>query len=85
VVWQRFPDELHAKLTWYDEVLRDQMLSYLDEAEASVQSFGLQAIFPDGSTHTTYSLHISPSHEVSFRITPIAPAPDLPITTVPQG
>jgi hypothetical protein len=84
VVWQKFPDDLHAKLAWYDEVLRDQMLSYLDEAEANVQSFEVQAIFPDGSSHTTYSLHISPSQEVSFRISPIAPAPELPITAIPQ-
>ena len=53
------------------------MLSYLDEATAAVQGFELQATFPDGSTHKTYALHVSPSREVSFRISPVVPPPQL--------
>jgi hypothetical protein len=51
------------------------MLSYLDQATAAVESFELHARFPDGSTHKTYSLHVSPSNEVSFRISPVPPPP----------
>jgi hypothetical protein len=77
VVWQSFPSEVKKALAWYDEVVRDQMLSYLDEAVSAVQRFELQAKFPDGSRHKTYSLHVSPSNEVSFRISPVLPPPDL--------
>ena len=45
---------------------------------AQLYSFELQAKFPDGSTHKTYSLHVSPSNEVSFRISPVLPPPELP-------
>lgn len=78
VVWQSFPIEVNKALAWYDDVVRDQMLSYLDEATAAVQRFELQAKFPDGSTHKTYSLHVSPAKEVSFRISPVLPPPELP-------
>jgi len=53
------------------------MLSYLDEATAAVQRFGLQAKFPDGSARKTYALHFNPSNEVSFRISPVNPPPGL--------
>lgn len=75
LVWQRFPVEVERALAWYDEVVRDQMLSYLDDAVGVVRGFGLQARFPDGSTHPTYSLHVSPSNEVSFRTSPVPPPP----------
>jgi hypothetical protein len=78
VVWQHFPVEIKKALAWYDEVVQDQMLSYLDEATAAVQKFELQAKFPDGSTHKTYSLHVSPTNEVSFRISHVLPPPELP-------
>jgi hypothetical protein len=78
VARRSFPHEVEKVLAWYDEVVRDQMLSYLDEAVAAVQRFGLQARFPDGSTHPTYSLHVDPSNEVSFRISPVLPPPELP-------
>jgi hypothetical protein len=78
VVWQSFPFEVKKALAWYDEVVQDQMLSYLDEAAAAVQRFVVQAKFPDGSTHNAFSLHVSPSNEVSFRISPVLPPPELP-------
>lgn len=82
VVWQRFPFEVKKALAWYDEVVQDQMLSYLDEAIAAVERFDLQAKFPDGSTHKAYSLHVSQSNEVSFRLSPVLPPPDLPEETI---
>jgi hypothetical protein len=78
VVWLNVPFEVRQALAWYDEVVQDQMLSYLDEATAAVQRFELHARFPDGSTHQTYSLHVSRSNEVSFRISPVLPPPELP-------
>lgn len=82
VISQSFPFEVEKALAWYDEVLRDQMLSYLDEATAAVQKFGVQANFPDGSTHRIFSLHVSPTNEVSFRISPVLPPPELAKETV---
>ena len=82
VVWQSFPFEVNKALAWYDEVVQDQMLSYLDEAVAAVQKFELRARFPDGSMHKTYALHVSPSNEVSFRIGPVLPPPELPKETL---
>jgi hypothetical protein len=78
VVWQSFPPKVQSALAWYDEVVQDQMLSYLDEAVAAVQRLKLRAIFPDGSMHKAYSLHISPADEVAFRISPVLPPPELP-------
>jgi hypothetical protein len=75
---QSFSSEVKNALAWYDEVVRDQMLSYLDEATAAVERFGLEANFPDGSTHKIYSLDVSPSYEVSFRISPVPPPAELP-------
>jgi hypothetical protein len=78
VIWHSFPFEVRKALIWYDEVVQDQMVSYLDEAIAAVQKLGLQARFTDGSTHQTYALHGSPSNEVSFRTSPVLPRPELP-------
>ena len=78
IVRQSFPPEVEKALAWYDEVMQDQMLSYLDEAVAAVQRLELRARFPDGSMQKTYSLHVSPSDEVSFRIQPVLPPPRLP-------
>jgi hypothetical protein len=75
--WQGFPSEAKKALAWYDEVVQGQMLNYLDGATAAVHRIGLQARFPDGSTHLTYSLHVTPSDEVSFRISPVLPPPVL--------
>ena len=82
VVWQDFPAEVKKALAWYDEVVLDQMLSYLDDAVAAVGSFGVQARFPDGSVRKTYSLHVSPEGDASFRISPVLPPPGLPKETV---
>jgi hypothetical protein len=78
VVRQSFPSEVEKALAWYDEVIRDQMLSYRDEAVAAVQGFDLRARFPDGSMQKTYSLHVSPSDDVSFRIEPVLSTPGSP-------
>ena len=82
VVSQDFSLEVKTALAWYDEVIRDQMLSYLDDATAGVEKFQLRAKLPDGSTHSIYSLHVSPSNEVSFRISPVLPSSHLSPSTV---
>lgn len=82
ILRRSFPLEINKALVWYDEVVQNQMLSYLDEATAAIQKFELQARFPDGSTHKTYSLHVSPSEEVSFRISPVRPPPALEKNTI---
>ena len=71
VLSQSFPSEIAKDLAWYDEVVQHQMLSYLDEAIAAVERWGLRVRLRDGSTHPVYSLHISPLNEISFRVTPV--------------
>ena len=71
VIWQTMPSDMRRALDWYDEIVRDQMLSYLDDALARIQTFELKAVFPDGSAHKTYSLHITTNDEVSFRTSPV--------------
>jgi hypothetical protein len=82
VVWQNFPAEVKKVLGWYGEVVHDQMLSYLDDAAAAVQRLDLQTKFSEDSSYKTYSLHLGPSSEVSFRISPVLPPPDLPMEAI---
>ena len=53
VVGRASPSDVEKVLAWYDEVMQDQMLSYLDEAVAAVQRLELRARFPDGSMQKT--------------------------------
>jgi hypothetical protein len=78
VICQNLPIGVKKALAWYDEVVQDQMLSYLDEATTAVQNFELQSKFLDGSAHKVYALHVSPANEVSFRLSPVPPPPELP-------
>jgi hypothetical protein len=71
VLSQRFPPTVLEALAWYDEVVKYQMLSYLDEAASAVERLGLRIKSPDESTQRVYSLHIAEPDEVSFRITPV--------------
>lgn len=69
----RLTVDVRKTLGWYDEVVQNQMLSYLDEALAAVARLELKVQFPDEEPHRVYSLDITPEKEVSFRITPIPP------------
>ncbi len=71
---QRFLPEVHEALRWYAEVVDHQMLSYLDDALAAVERFELRVQWPDGSRQRVFSLHVSPTHEVTFRLTPLVSA-----------
>jgi hypothetical protein len=76
VLSQNFPSEVAKDLAWYDEIVQHQTLNYLDEAMAAVARWGLRVRSRDGSTYPIYSLHIGQPEEVSFRVTPVPPAPD---------
>jgi hypothetical protein len=67
------PDGLRRDLEWYDEVVSNQMLSYLDDALRAVERHGLSVRLPDETCHKVYSLHVERSGETSFRITPVPP------------
>jgi len=71
VLSQSFPPSVKAALVWYDEVVKDQMLSYLDEAASAVERLGLRIKAPDESTHRVFSLHVVEPDDVSFRMTPV--------------
>jgi hypothetical protein len=70
---RRFPPKLQEALDWYDEVVEHQMLSYLDQALASVEKFGLAARFASGACQRVHSLQITKQDEASFRLTPVPP------------
>ena len=82
VISQCFSIPVKKALEWYDEVVRDQMLSYLDEATAAVEQCGMRAHFPDGSTRKVFALHVEKAAEVSFRICPVPPPAWLPKVNV---
>jgi hypothetical protein len=69
----QFTPEIRAALDWYDEVIENQMLSYLDQATKAVERFGFRVRFANGTMSTVYSLHVGANNEVSFRITPVPP------------
>jgi len=75
---QRLPPQLKKALDWYDEVVENQMLSFLDEATAGVEQFGLCVRYPSGSLQKLYSLHVDQHNQVSFRTTPVPPPAWLP-------
>jgi hypothetical protein len=78
VISQQLPPQLKKALDWYDEVVQNQMLSYLDEATATVEQFKLNVRYPGGSSRKVYSLHIDPKDQVTFRTTPVPPPAWLP-------
>jgi len=70
LVWHAIPNEIYKTLKWYDEVVADQMLSYLDSALAAIDSYHLRIRIGD-KVHPIYSLRITDDNDVSFRITPV--------------
>lgn len=73
VLAQQFSPQLKEALDWYDEVVENQMLSFLDGATDAVEQFGLLLRHADGTTHQVFSLHVNKQNEVSFRTSPIPP------------
>ena len=67
------PEGLRRDLAWYDEVVSNQMLSYLDDALAAVGRHQLSVCLPNEASHRVYSLHIGRTGETTFRITPVPP------------
>jgi hypothetical protein len=78
VISQRLSPEVKKALDWYDEVVENQMLSYLDQAMANVEQFGLCVRPVSGPSRRVYSLHIDRHDQVSFRTTPVPPPAWLP-------
>ena len=72
VVTGQFPQELSRHLSWYDEVVSGQMLSFLDEARAAIDKFQLRLRRSDGSITPVYSLHVMRNGELTFRTAPPA-------------
>jgi hypothetical protein len=78
VLSQRLPPHVKEALDWYDEVVENQMLSYLDAAAANVEKWGLCLRHDNASLRKVYALHIDKQHQVSFRTTPVPPPAWLP-------
>ncbi|HLN30510.1 MAG TPA: hypothetical protein VK395_22390 [Gemmataceae bacterium] len=73
LVRDAIPEELRRDLEWYDEVVSNQMLSYLDDALHAVERHELSVRFPDETCHKVYALHIDKSGETAFRMAPVPP------------
>jgi hypothetical protein len=73
LVSDAIPEELRRDLEWYDDVVSNQMLSYLDDAVHAVEGHGLSVRLPDQTSHRVYSLHVDRSGQTAFRITPVPP------------
>ena len=73
LVSDAIPEQLRRDLEWYDRVVSNQMLSYLDEALDAVERHELSVRLPDDTYHRVYSLHIEQSGETTFRIAPVPP------------
>jgi hypothetical protein len=74
LVSDAIPEALRRDLERYDEVVSNQMLSYLDDAVQAVEKHGLSVRFPDDTCHRVYSLHLDRSGETTFRIAPVPPS-----------
>lgn len=70
LVGDALPAGLRHDLQWYDDVVSNQTLSYLDDALHAVEQHGLSVRLPDETCHKVYSLHIEKTGETAFRITP---------------
>ena len=73
-----FSKDLQRALRWYDEVVSNQMLSFLDEAQDEVARFQLRFRLPNGQCENVCSFQLSTSGEVTFR-TSSAPPPPRPV------
>jgi hypothetical protein len=63
------PSALRAYFNEFEEIVNDQMLSFLDEIQAKIGSFGIKAIFEDGFEADVKDLQVFPSTgEVSFKL-----------------
>ncbi len=69
LVADQMPADLRHDLSWYSDVVGNQMLSYLDGATAAVDRHGLAVLFADGSRIPMSSLQLGSSGEAYFRLT----------------
>lgn len=66
---QRTPPEIEALFREFDEIVNDQMFSFLDEIEDKIAALGSRAVFPDGRECSLRDLQVYPSTGgVSFKI-----------------
>jgi len=73
VVVDDFSPELRKAIEWYDEVVENQMLSFLDDAILAVDQFALKIEDVRGLQRPVYGLQINRQNEVSFRTEPLKP------------
>lgn len=66
---ERTPAELRSLFDEFEEIVNDQMLSFLDALEEKIQSWRIRALFEDGSETPVCNLQVFPtSEEVSFKV-----------------
>lgn len=68
IITEQFQNDVRKVLDWYHEVLNDQMLSYLDDAEVSVATLGLRVKSTSSEEHLVQAIHVGPDGAISFKI-----------------
>ena len=63
------PPALRALFDEFEEVVNDQMLSFLDDIQRKIGSFGIKAVFHDGLEADVKELQVFPATgDVSFQL-----------------
>lgn len=63
------PPSLRALFDEFEEVVNDQMLSFLDEIQEKISAFGIKVVFADGFEADVKDLQVFPTAgEVSFKL-----------------
>jgi hypothetical protein len=63
------PPTLRAFFDEFEEIVNDQVFSFLDEIQVKIGAFGIKAIFDDGFEADVKDLQVFPSTgDVSFRL-----------------
>jgi hypothetical protein len=79
IIADSLPEEMRKAFRWHEEVANDQLFSFLDEAEDTIERLGLGVLSPaERSVQRVYDLQIMNGDDVAFRFSkrqmPGAPA-----------
>lgn len=66
---ERTPADIRTLFDEFEEIVNEQMFSFLDAVEEKIQSLGIRVVFEDGSQTPVAHLQVFPTSEaVSFKI-----------------
>lgn len=80
------PAEVLALFENFEEIVNQQMLSFLDEIEDKIDALRVQAVFADGSKVPVSSLQVYPAaSEVSFKVSASVTPQTFPQAEIPAS